>query len=44
LGDSSKAKAKLGWEHKISLEKIISEMVEYEKLSLTRKNPLERNF
>ena len=31
LGDSSKAKKKLGWETKISLETLISEMIENDK-------------
>ena len=35
LGDSSKAKNKLGWEAKISLEEMIAEMVEEDnKLTL----------
>ena len=31
MGDSSKAKNKLGWETKISLERLISEMIENDK-------------
>ena len=31
LGDSSKAKRKLGWSPKITLEELISEMVTYDK-------------
>ena len=30
LGDSTKAKEKLGWEHNISLEELISEMIKYD--------------
>ena len=37
VGDASKAKKKLGWEPKISLEKMINEMVQ-EDLNLIKKN------
>ena len=30
IGDSNKAYSKLGWKHKISLEKLIEEMVEHD--------------
>ena len=34
LGDASKAKNKLGWEPKITLEQLVSEMVKAEKDSV----------
>ena len=37
VGDASKAKKKLGWEPKISLEKMINEMVQAD-LNLIKKN------
>ncbi len=46
LGDPSKAELKLGWSPKISLEEMVSEMVDYdletakqEKIIIERKNP-----
>ena len=33
LGDPSKAKTKLGWEPKIKLEEMISEMIEQDKIN-----------
>ena len=46
LGDPSKAKEKLGWSPRISLEEMVSEMVDHdletatnEKIIIERKNP-----
>lgn len=36
LGDPAKAKAKLGWEHKISFEQLVAEMVEADRVALQR--------
>ena len=36
LGDPAKAKAKLGWEHKISFEDLVAEMVEADRVALQR--------
>ena len=36
LGDPSKAKSKLGWEHKISFEQLVAEMVEADRVALQR--------
>ena len=42
LGDPTKAKKKLGWEPKISLEDMISEMVEHDKDESKREKNLKR--
>lgn len=36
LGDPAKAKAKLGWQHKISFEDLVAEMVEADRVALQR--------
>jgi GDPmannose 4,6-dehydratase len=36
LGDATKARDKLGWRHKTSFEELVAEMVEADRLSLTR--------
>jgi GDPmannose 4,6-dehydratase len=36
LGDPAKAKEKLGWEHKISFEALVAEMVEADRVALQR--------
>ena len=38
IGDSSKAKQKLGWSHKVSFDELITEMVEYDIRLLTGHN------
>ena len=40
LGDSSKAKKKLGWVPKIKLEELVKEMVEYDLLEAKREASL----
>ncbi len=42
LGDSSKAFKKLGWENKKSLEDIIHEMIDYDKLEAQKESLLKR--
>ena len=42
LGDPSKAKEKLGWEAKCSLEELVSEMIEMDK-KIARKDLLIKN-
>ena len=42
LGDSSKAFKKLGWENKTSLEDIIREMIDYDKLEAQKESLLKR--
>lgn len=36
LGDPAKAKSKLGWQHKISFEQLVGEMVEADRVALQR--------
>ena len=43
LGDSTKAKQKLGWEPKITLEELISEMIKNDKEIVSRKSFLIQN-
>ena len=42
LGDSSKAFKKLGWKNKTSLEEIISEMIEFDKIEAQKESLLKK--
>ena len=42
LGNSSKALKKLGWENKTSLEEIISEMIEFDKIEAQKESLLRK--
>ena len=43
LGDSSKARTKLGWEPAINLEELVGEMVEYDLEEIKKEKFLSKN-